>query len=525
MVTAQATLYAVKEERRAKARISEGVWASCALTPIAILVHGFHPYAEDGGVYLAGVKRLLDPELYPRYSGFVTTHLQFSLFAPAVAVLVHKTHFELMAVIFGLYFLSIWLTLFASWLVAMQCWAERRACCGAVCMLAMVLTVPVAGTSLLMMDPYLTARSVSTPFGLLALAAALRFITGLQTQHTEWKPIAACAGSLAVAAAAHPLMAVYWLGCVLVLIYVSLPQRVARIAATAMVCAVALLLAGSLQWLGPKEHGAYSAVANTRTYWFLSNWEWYELFGLVGPPAVLLFLSRAQRGRAELTQKMLAEMSAVCGALATVVVILFVRTQAANYELAMLQPLRVYQVIYAVMFLAIGASLSNSIVKARAVTWAALLLAVGGGMLFVQLRTFPNSAHVELPGRIPENAWEQGFDWARLHTKKDALFALDANYVTVPGEDSQNFRAIAERSALPDFGKDGGIASIAPSLTADWLDGETVQKGLDEGVGPAEIDSLRAHGVSWVIVLDATPTALECPYSNRAVKICRVWLP
>ena len=56
-----------------------------ALTLLALLVHGYHPYAEDGGVYLPEIKRLLDPGLYPHGAEFVVDHLRYSLFAPAMA--------------------------------------------------------------------------------------------------------------------------------------------------------------------------------------------------------------------------------------------------------------------------------------------------------------------------------------------------------------------------------------------------------------------------------------------------------
>src|SRR6202012_1872556 len=56
-----------------------------ALTFLALLVHGYHPYAEDGGVYLPEIKRLLDPGLYSYGAEFVVKHLQYSLFAPIMA--------------------------------------------------------------------------------------------------------------------------------------------------------------------------------------------------------------------------------------------------------------------------------------------------------------------------------------------------------------------------------------------------------------------------------------------------------
>ena len=100
-----------------------------------------------------------------------------------------------------------------------------------------------------------------------------------------------------------------------------------------------------------------------------------------------------------------------------------------------------------------------------------------GGIMFTAARTaYPHSSHLELPGTATPNPWVQAFLWIRDHTPKDALFALDADYINAPGEDAQCFRAIAERSALPDYSKDGGEASIAPELTPAWKQGQAAQQ-------------------------------------------------
>ena len=84
-------------------------------------------------------------------------------------------------------------------------------------------------------------------------------------------------------------------------------------------------------------------------------------------------------------------------------------------------------------------------------------------MICAERTTFPASRHLELPGALvwkssgsKGNAWEQAFVWISRNTPKNAMFALDAEYITKPGEDAQGFRAIAERSVLPDYSKDGG---------------------------------------------------------------------
>jgi hypothetical protein len=145
-------------------------------------------------------------------------------------------------------------------------------------------------------------------------------------------------------------------------------------------------------------------------------------------------------------------------------------------------------------------------------------------MLAAQRIAFPHSNHLELPWVAPRNPWEQAFLWIRANTPTDVLFALDADYINAPGEDAQCFRAIAQRSALPDFSKDGGEASIAPDLAAAWTKGHAAQQDLS---APEETDAQRVAalgplGVTWVILEAGAVTSLECPYANAAVRVCRL---
>lgn len=520
MAATQAALYPIADKGSTRSAAGAGAWTSAALTIVAIGIHGYHPYAEDGGVYLAGIKWLLHPELYPAWNGFVTAHLKFSFFAAAITALVHVTHLQLMTVMVLVYAACIWLTLFAAWLLASRCYSSVQACVGAVTLLALALTIPIAGTSLMLMDPYVTARSISTPCGILMLVAVLDL-------HAEWserralsfKSIALLFVSFSVAAAMHPLMAAYALACVLLLVCVLLSNRVARIAATCGACALGIALAACIERMSPSNTAAYAQVAHSRTYWFLSNWQWYELLGLLGPLAVLLVLARANRG-ARNGVKTLALTATLAGGAAIVVALLFAQVSSRSYEVAKLQPLRIYQTIYVLMIVVLGAAAADRLLKRSILRWAAMSLGIGGTMLFVQRQTFPASAHIELAQRATVNPWRQAFEWIRTNTPGDALFALDANYIGADGEDSQNFRAIAERSALPDYAKDGGIASIAPALTPQWLAGETAQSGLDQRLGPDEINRLHAYGVTWVVLASQTPTSIACRYANSAVKVC-----
>jgi hypothetical protein len=514
-----------------------------ALTLFAVAIAGYHPFAEDGGLYLAGVNRLLDPALYPHSTAFVLEPMRHSLFAPTVAAAVRLTRLPLPVVLLALHLASIWLTLFAAWMLASRCWPGRRARAGAVVLLACWLSLPIAGTALLFMDPYATARSLSTPAMILALAAAL----DITTSTTSFNPqnrrgLLLCIASLALAAAMHPLMAAYALGATLMLLAARAPNRTLRLYATAALAASALALAACLQATARPESLNYIRIALTRTYWFPAQWRWFELLGLAAPLAILSFFAFrkpvapsiahfAMRGMKNRTDdepseasRALARMAVAVGATSCLIALTFARATAATHLIARLQPLRAFQIVYLVLTLTLGATLGERLLRRDAWRWAVTILLLGGIGLAAARSAFPNSNHLELPGLVPRNPWAQAFLWVRDNTPKDALFALDADYINAPGEDAQCFRAIARRSALADYSKDGGEASIAPVLTADWVRDQAAQQALSS---PSTTDAqrlaaLRPLGVTWLVLQPSAATSLDCPYANSAVKLCRL---
>jgi hypothetical protein len=145
-------------------------------------------------------------------------------------------------------------------------------------------------------------------------------------------------------------------------------------------------------------------------------------------------------------------------------------------------------------------------------------------MFIGQRNEFPESAYVELPwlSQQSSNPWVRAFLWCRDNTPPNALFALDANYITIPGEDAQTFRAIAQRSALPDFSKDGGEAAITPRLANEWAAGFTAQLNLDQQSTSQLRDHLAPYGADWVILRADSPAALSCPYNNGLLKVCKL---
>src|SRR5580704_11791371 len=166
------------------------------VTPAVLVVHGYHPLADDGAVYVTGIKKLANPSLYQPDAAFASSPTHLSIFAPVLAPLLLYWG-SLPALLLVCHLASIFLFLLGSLKVAVRIFSTPRACWGAVLLAACCFTLPVAGTSLSIMDPYVTARSFSTPLCLFALAAVL---------DEKWGE---CFLWLAVAALLHPLMAGY----------------------------------------------------------------------------------------------------------------------------------------------------------------------------------------------------------------------------------------------------------------------------------------------------------------------------
>ena len=499
-----------------------GVILVSLLSLFALAVQGFHPYAEDGGLYVAGVKKMLNPALYPVQPEFVLAPLRFSPFAPFVAAVTRMTHLPLPWALLALYCISIWVTLYAGWMIAVRCTTNAAARSGAVALLACWLTMPIAGTSLMLTDPYVTARSISTPLTLFAVAWALDALAGSR--------LAALFCALAlILAAVHPLMAAYALAAVSVLLVSASPHRQFRRWGSFALCLSALAVAAIIQAAAPAESANYIQAAITRYYWFPLRWRWYEQFGLIAPLVLLWLLGRL---RVSERWQLLARMALLLGAISLAVALVFARATLSTHLVARLQPLRCFQIVYELMILLLGAQLGEHWLGEhwlgehwlgrRAWRWGLLVTVLGGIMFVAQRRIYPASQHFELPNQQPRNPWSQAFLWIRQNTPQDALFALDANYITHPREDAQGFRAIAERSVLPDYSKDGGEASIAPYLANAWKNGQQAQTNLDAEDDTTRAAKLSPLGVTWVVLQTNTATGWVCPYRNPAVKVCRL---
>ena len=473
------------------------------LTPAVLLIHGYHPLADDGAIYVAGVKKLLHPDLYQTDAVFVTQHVRYSIFAHVLAGLVRYAHLPLPVLLLLAHVASIFLFLLGCWNVAKQVFDSPFPQWGAVLLAACCFTLPVAGTSLFIMDPYVTARSLSTPLSLFALAAAL---AGSWTQAALW---------LGLASLLHPLMAGF---AAIFLISVTLAGKSRR--GLAIFAGLGLLMCAVL-FLATRHVSLDTAAvqaALSRSYFFLSNWRWYEYPGLILPLLLLAAAAKHTRGEGPIGQ--LSTAAVTVGSCAALAALCFVH-RSGSLLLARLQVLRAFHMVYLVGVLLLGGLLGR-LAQRRFRSVAALYLFAGLAMFAGQRLTYPASNQVEWPGMIPRNPWQEAFLWVRANTPKDAVFALDAGYIENSGEDSQSFRATADRSTIADWYKDGGVASMFSAAQESWWNEVRATENLDEETDAERVARLAPFGVSWILLPVSARTSLPCPYANRAVRVCRL---
>ncbi|HEY1896236.1 MAG TPA: hypothetical protein VGG62_08200, partial [Terracidiphilus sp.] len=167
------------------------------LTAAALFIHGYHLGVEDAEIYVPTAKKLLHPALYPYASEFFLSHGHLSLFGPILAWTSRLTHLPIDWTIFFWYVLTLFGMLASCWFLLKACFSSPRAQWCAMLVVTAVLAMPATNTGLLLIDPYLTARSFSTPLTLFALTGLLErkyMLAGVATVLT---------------AAVHPQMVAY----------------------------------------------------------------------------------------------------------------------------------------------------------------------------------------------------------------------------------------------------------------------------------------------------------------------------
>jgi len=483
-----------------------------ALTASALLVHGYHPFAEDAEIYLPGVEKILNPALFPVGREFFASHANLTLFPNLIALSLRVTRLPFEAGTFLWHLASIFLFLLGCWELSGKCFPSFRARWAAVTLVAALLTLPVAGTDLYIVDQYLNPRNLSA---FACLFAVTRTLERKYLRAVAW---------LAFAVSVHPLMPMYAISfCVLLAAMARYKARKETSegsrtigAGAAMAC---LLLPTSLLF-APSSQAYHEAVSYHSAHYIL-RWQWYEWVGVIAPIALLWWFGRVARTR------QWRKMERICRALilydlAYCAAALAISIPTSLETLARLQPLRSLHLLYILMFLLAGGLLGEYVLKGRVWRWIVLFLPLSAGMFAAQRALFPASAHIEWPGLTPKNPWAQAFVWIRANTPPDALFGLDPFYMRIPGEDTIGFRALAQRSRTVDVNKDSGAVSMFPPLAEEWSEQmQAVRKW--KNFSAEDLARLKKnYGVSWVVVQQPGVTGLPCSYQNNAVRVCRL---
>lgn len=477
------------------------------VTISAFFVHGYHPATEDAEIYLPGIQKILQPSLFPFNQEFFASHAKMTLFPNLIAGIVRMSHLSLFPVLLVCQLLSIFLLLLACLKLAEQLFDNVPAQWAGVCLVAALLTIPVAGTAIYIMDPYLDPRSIALFCATFAIEATFR------------KRYIAAAIWTIFAAAVHPLMSVFGLSLILAIVWLrdfgGFPL-VVRVATTG-----ACLLPIGISFTQPSP--AYRAIVETRSYFFLFKWHWCEWLGIVGPFLLLWWFSVLSKKRNVTKVCVLCRSLMVFEAFYFVFGLLFSIPQLL--EFVRYQPLRSLQLVYLFLALIGGGMLSEYLLRNKVWRWLALFIPLCFGMFYGQRQLYPATPHIEWPGVVPHNDWLRAFAWIRQNTPQNAIFALDPNHMWLPGEDEHGFRALTERTMLADANKDCIAVAMFPDIPgfAERCV-EQVQAAKNwEHFSVADFQRLQAtYGVTWVVVQQPGVAGIICPYENRTLRVCRL---
>jgi hypothetical protein len=470
------------------------------LTVAAVLIHGYHMGIEDQDVYLAAVNKSLHPELYPVNSVFFTEQMKSSLFIPALAGSIRLSRLPVAWALFLWHLVAIFLVLLGCWRVAVACFSSEAARWSGVLLVTVLLTLPISGTALFLVDSYLHPRALASGAILLSLAACLR---------KDW---IACVAWLVAAGLMHPLMAMFGVSLI---VFVGVEFGANWHSGEK---AAALLLSLGL---GSHPSEAWKEATLDRRYYFPLRWTWYEWLGLVAPVLLVWWFGRIARRHGMATLERLAARL-VAFALFQFTVGALMTMLPGTEQTAALQPMRWLHIFYFLFLLMAGGLIGQFLLCGKAWRWLVLFLPLAGVMFGVQRNSFRSSDHIEWPGRSARNPWAKAYLWCAVHTPRDAVFAIEPDYMKLHGEESYGMRALSMRSLLAEDEKDPGAATVFPSLAPLWLEQVHAQRGI-ENFGAGQFRQLHVrYGVSWVVLPSTVRVPLQCVYRNEAAEVCKV---
>lgn len=464
------------------------------MTAAALAIHGYHRGIEDMAVYLPAIKKLINPGLYPYDAAFFLLYIRLTLFHLTVAAATRVTHIPLDWMIFLLHLSSVFLFLCGCLAVIRKCVEEEVAQWAGVALVAALLTMPVTGTALFIVDQHLAPRTLASAFLLFATVAVLNG----QPRALLW---------VVLAGLFHPTITAYG---IVHLVVLGMPPMGARWA----------MFPPALPMSEP-ANPIWREMMSHRHFQYPLQWTWYEWLGVGGPVVFLLTYARVGRRDNMPVLERLCTRFAISTSVGVLAAVIFTSC-FPNQTWERLEPMRILHLTYVVFILVSGALLGKYILRKHWIRWLALFLPISLGMFYAQRQEFPSDRHVELPGISPRNSWVQAFEWVRENTPQNAFFALDPEYMKKPGEDFRGFRGIAERSALADNVKDNSVVEVFPDLAYQWkLELAGREKWSSLGLDDFEWMK-KKFGVGWVILEQPGVAGMPCPYVNSGVMVCRI---
>jgi hypothetical protein len=474
-------------------------------TLLAFLVMGYRPGFEDDGVYLTSVKADLNPALYPLDSAFFRLQTQATVFDNGMAGFVRFTGVPLAWAELFWQLVALYVILWASRKIAAHLFAEVHAQWATVAMVGAMFTLPVAGTALVIADQHLHPRNLATALILVAVCFIL--------DSKRWQ----AAPPLAAAFLLHPIMGALGISFCIFLGLALLQPAPFHLGALQKPLAGAV----PLGWIFAPAMPAWRQALDSRTYYSVYRWAWYEWLGALAPLLLFWLLGRIAQKNKETPLARFA-LAVFAYGVFQLTIAMIVQASPALVRLTPFQPMRFLQLVYLFMALAAGGLLGRFLVKRSVLRWAVYLLIFNGGMFLAEYKLIDDGAHLELPGMATANPWMQAFDWVRQNTPTGAYFALDPRYLAAPGEGFHNFRALAERSQMTDGIKDTAVVAEVPSLAPAWHEQQLALAGW-KNFQLADFERLKARfGIGWVLVNYPQPPGLNCHWHNAALSVCQI---
>ena len=496
--------------KNAQGLTGRNIFLVLAFSILAFAVMGYHPGIEDDGHYLSAVKYNVNPALYPYDSEFFRVELQATVFDKWMGGFVRLTGIPVATSELFWQFASILLIVFSCWSIARRLFPEEPAQWAGVAMVSAMFTLPVAGTALFLVDQHLHPRNMATALILLAVS---RILAGKCWQ---------AAPLLILAFLFHPIMGAMGVSFCFFLIMAMLdpvPAWLRFWRAPSRGAAAALFL--PLGWIFEPPTPLWRKALDSRTYYFLYKWEWYEWLGAIAPLVLFWLLWRIARKHGQTVLARFALAVFAYGVFQQAVAMIMLAPPSL-IRLTPLQPMRYLQLIYFFLTLIAGCLAGRFLLKASVWRWALFLLIVNGSMFGAQRAEFSGSEHIELPGRASANPWLQAFAWVRDNTPTSAYFVLDPLYLRTDGEDYHNFRALAERSQLADAIKDTAVVTQVPELGPVWERQVEAQKNWPN-FQLQDFERLKAEfGVNWALVSYPQPAGLNCHWHNATLAVCQI---